>query len=93
MLSEFLFLLDEPGLLGLAGLVDTDGSQEGFEVGVEILGVDAKVPVKEEKELLLHEVDFGDGETKVLIPANSSVPGPVLVLGRRVVEVLCRKDE
>lgn len=60
---------------------------------MEVLSVDAKIPVKEEQKLLLHEVDLGEGEAKVLVAANSAVPGPVLVLGRGVVEVLSRKDE
>lgn len=60
---------------------------------VEILRVDAEIPVEEEQQLLLHEVDLGDGEAKVLVAANSAVPGPVLVLGRGVIEVLSCKDE
>ena len=60
---------------------------------VEILRVDAEIPVKEEQQLLLHKVDLGDGEAKVLVAADSAVPGPVLVLGRGVIEVLGCKDE
>lgn len=88
-----LLLLDEPGLLGLAGLPDTDGSKEGLKVVVKILGVDAEVPVEEEEELLLHEVDLGDGEAEVVVAAHSAVASPVLVLWGRVVEVLGGKDE
>lgn len=60
---------------------------------VKVLGVDAEVPVEKEEELLLHEVDLGDGEAKVLVAANRAVAGPVLVLGGGVVEVLSGKDE
>ena len=60
---------------------------------VEVLGVDAKIPVKEEEELLLHEVDFSDGESKVFVATDGGVPGPVLVLWGRVIEVFSRKDE
>lgn len=90
---KLLLLLGEPCLLSLARLVDANGCQEGLEVIVKILGVDAEIPVEEKEKLLLHKVDFGDGETKVLVPADSTVPSPVLVLGGRVVEVLCRKNE
>lgn len=93
LLSKFLLSLSKPSLLSLASLVEANGGQEWLEVGVEILRIDAEVPVKQEKELLLHEVDFGDGEPKVLETPDSGVPRPVLVLGRRVVEVLRRKDE
>jgi hypothetical protein len=60
---------------------------------VEVIIVDAEIPVEQEEELLLHEVDFSDGEAKVLVAADSAVAGPVLVLGRGVIEVLSRKDE
>jgi len=60
---------------------------------VEVLGVNAKVPVKKEEELLLHEVDFSDGESKVFVATDGSVPGPVLVLWGRVIEVLSSKDQ
>lgn len=60
---------------------------------VEIVGVDAKIPVQEEKELLFHQVNLGDGEAKVVVAPNSTVPSPVLVLGGRVVEVLSSENE
>ena len=91
--GKLLLALGNPGLLRLACLPDADGSQKGLEVVVEILGVDAQVPVQEEEKLLLHEVDLGDGEAKVFVATDSTVPSPVLVLGRRVVEVLRGKDE
>ena len=50
-------------------------------MGVEVFLGDPEVPVEEVEELLLHEVDFGDGEAKVLVASYGGVPGPVLVLG------------
>ena len=76
-----LLLLDESGLLGLAGLPDADGRKERLKVVVEILRVDAEVPVKKEEQLLLHEVDLCDGEAKVVVAADRAVASPVLVLG------------
>jgi len=58
-----------------------DGLEEGVEVGVEIIFTDVEVPVEEEEELLLHEVDFGSGETEVLVASDFGVLGPMLVLG------------
>lgn len=52
----------------------------------ELVLVDAEVVVEEVEELLLHEVDLCLGE-------EGAVAGPVLVLWRRVVEVLCCDDE
>ena len=49
---------------------------------VEIVRVDAEVPVEEEEQLLLHEVDLSDGEAEVVVAANRGVLCPVLVLGR-----------
>jgi hypothetical protein len=40
---------------------------------VEILRVDAKVPVEEEKQLLLYEVDFSDREAEALVAADSGL--------------------
>lgn len=45
-----------------------------------------EIVVEEVQELLLHEVDFGEGE-------EGRVSLPVLVLWRRVVEVLGSTDE
>lgn len=91
--SNLPLALCRPGLLSLACLPDADGCQEGFQMVVEVVRVDAQIPVQEEEELLLHQVDFGDGKAKVVVAANGTVPGPVLVLGRRVVEVLGGEDE
>lgn len=91
--GELLLAFRSPSLLGLAGLPDADRRQEGFEMVVEVVGVDAEIPVEKEKELLLHEVDLGDGEAEVVVAPDGAVPGPVLVLGGRVVQVLGGKDE
>lgn len=80
-------------LFRLALLPDADRVEEGLEVGVEVVLCDAEVPVEEVEELLLHEVDLVVGEAEALVAADGGVAGPVLVLWRRVVEVLCGEDE
>jgi len=82
----------QAGLL-LDDLVIADGSQEWVEMEVEVFRSDSQVPVEEVEKLLLHEVDFSDGEAKVGEVANGCVTSPVLVLWRRVVEVLGREDK
>ena len=71
----------------------TDRSQEGLEVSVKVLWGDAQIPVQKEEELLLHEVHLSDREAEALETTNGRITSPMLVLGRRVVEVLCGKDE
>lgn len=78
---------------GFLGLVGADGCEEGFQVGVEVLGVDSQVPVEEEEELFFHEVDFGEGEAEGVIAFDGGVAGPVFVFGGGVVEILGGKDE
>lgn len=77
----------------LAGLPLDDaasqGCQERFQLSIQILLMDSQVPVEQEEELLFHQVHFGAVETKaVRIRGEVRVVGPVLVLGRAVVEVL-----
>lgn len=48
--------------------------------------VETEVVTEEEEELLLHEIDLGDIE-------QFSVGGPMLILGRRVIEVFGGDDE
>lgn len=60
---------------------------------VKVVRVDAKIPVEEEEELLLHEVNLSDREAEVVVATDSTVAGPVLVLGGGVVEVLGGQDE
>ena len=70
-----------------------DGVQEWLEVREEILLLDASLPVKQEEQLAFHEVDFGHGEAKPVIPLDDGVPRPVLVFGTGVVEVLRGQDQ
>jgi hypothetical protein len=58
---------------------------------VQILSVDAKVPVEKEEKLLLHQVDLGDREAEALVTAHSGVPGPVLFLGEESLRFLAAK--
>lgn len=55
-------------------------------MGQEVRLFHSEVVVEEEEELSLHEVDFSRGE-------EGGVASPVLVLGRRVVEVLRSRDQ
>ena len=70
-----------------------DGAEEGLEVGVEVLGRDAEVPVEEKEQLFFHQVDLREGEAEGVVAAHGGVAGPVLVLGGGVVEVLGGEDE
>lgn len=81
-LGKKLLLADEsePCLLCLPDLVRADGREERVEVFIEVLWVDPQIPVEEEEQLLLHEVDLGDGESKVFVAADAGVASPVLVL-------------
>ena len=74
-------------------LLKADGSEEGLKVGEEILICDSQIPVKEEEELLLHEVNFCDGEAEALEAFHRRIPCPVFILGRAVIQVLGREDE
>ena len=69
-------------LLGLLCLPGADGGEERLEVAEEVGFGHIEIPVKKAKELLLHKVDFGDAETKVVVAADGGVASPVLVLGR-----------
>ena len=60
---------------------------------IKIFGHNPQVPVEKVEQLLFHEVDFGDGEAKVLVTSYGGVACPVLILWRRVVEVLGCEDE
>jgi len=98
-LSKFELLLLDGGalfaetLLGFLCLPATDGGEERLKVGEEVGFGHVKIPVEEAKKLLLHEVDFGDAEAEVVVTTDRGVASPVLVLGRGVVEVLCRENE
>jgi hypothetical protein len=55
--------------------------KEVVEIPVKVLLSDAKVPLKEEEELLLHQVDLCAAEAKVVaLGGDVAVVGPVLVL-------------
>jgi len=62
------------------------GLPELGEVVDELVLLDAEVVVEEVKQLLLHEVDLGEGE-------EPGVFLPVHVLWAGIVEVLCGADE
>lgn len=84
-------------LLGLAFTLllhaMTDGGQEGFQVGQEVLLRDTSLPVQEEEQLTLHQIHLGQGEPKSFPSLHGSVPSPVLVLWARVVQVLGGEDQ
>jgi hypothetical protein len=55
--------------------------KEVVEIPVKILLGDAKVPLEEEEELLLHQVNLCAAEAKVVaLGGDVAVVGPVLVL-------------
>jgi len=70
------------------------GSQEGLEFLIKILLGDAQVEAEEGKELALHEVDLLAGEAEVVVRGlHDGIVGPVLVLGRAIVQVLGGNDQ
>lgn len=79
--------------LGFLCLPCPDRCKERLEVEEEVIFGDSEVPLKETEKLLLHKVDFSQAEAEVVVAADGSVASPVLVLGRRVVEVLGCQDE
>jgi hypothetical protein len=87
-LGELKLLLLDGGalfantLLGLLCLPAADGSEERLEVAEKVGFGNVEIPVEKAKKLLLHKVDFGDAEAKVVVAANRGVTSPVLVLGR-----------
>ena len=70
-----------------------NGCQERLQEGEKILLGDSRLPIQEEEQLTLHEVYLGEGEAEAVEPLDGRVPGPVLVLGTGVVEVLGCEDE
>lgn len=74
-------------------LLKADRSEERLKVGKEILTCDSQIPVKEEKELLFHEINFCDGEAKAFEAFHRRIPSPVFILGRAVIQVLGREDK
>lgn len=93
LLATLLLAVTHALGVGVGDLV-ADGLKERVELAVEILLDNAEVPFEKEEELLLHEVDLGAVEAEsVHLGGDVSVVGPVLVLGRRIVEVLGSEDE
>lgn len=80
-------------LLCLLVVIGADRGEERLKVEVEIFFVDPHVPIEQEQKLLLHEVDLCGGEAEGVEARHCSVASPVLVLGRRVVEILRSEDE
>ena len=62
-------------------------------MGEKVVLLDVEIPVEQEEQLLLHEVHFRHGKAKVLVFSNGRVPGPMLILWRRVVQVLGGENE
>lgn len=60
--------------------MEPDGSDEGFEMIVKVLWVNAKIPVEEEEKLFLHKIDFGEREAEAFVAFDGSIAGPVLIL-------------
>lgn len=90
-----LLLLAVTQLAGVAlGNLDARGLQKDVQLGVQVVLGDSQVPLEQEQQLLLHQVDLGAGEAKGVVGGvHVGVVGPVLVLGRAVVEVLGGQDQ
>jgi hypothetical protein len=73
--------------------LEANGCQEWFEVVEQVLLGDSAVKVKEVKHLPFHQINFGQGKAKPLVPLDSRVPSPMFVLGRRVIEILRSQDK
>ena len=81
------------GLTLLEHVAVADRAQEWLEVVEEVVLRDAGLPVEEEQQLALHEVDLREGEAEAVVALDGRVAGPVLVLGTGVVEILGGEDE
>ena len=92
-LHLLLILPDSLPLLQLAVVAVHDWRKEGLEVLVQVVRVDPQIPVEQEQQLLLHQVYLRQGETEVLEAPHHAVAGPMLILRRRVIQVLSREDE
>ncbi len=84
LLSKFPFTdLDQTLHLVFLLLVldlDSDGSEEGFQMREEIFVGDLEIPVEEEEKLPLHQVDLCNRETKAFVAPDATISRPVLVL-------------
>lgn len=93
LLASLLLAVSHLAGVSLGDLM-AEGLEEVVEVAVEVLLSNSQVPLEKEEKLLLHEVDLGAAEAKVVaVSGDVAVVGPVLVLGRAVVEVLGGEDE
>lgn len=61
-------------------------SDEGCKVLDRLVFVKAKIVIQEEEKLLFHKIYLGEIE-------KGGISRPVLVFGRRVVEIFCSNDE
>lgn len=68
--------------------------EEEVELAVKVMLDNTKIPLKKEKKLFFHQVDLVAVEAKnISVVLNAGVVGPVLILGRRVVEILGGENE
>lgn len=71
----------------------TNRTQERLQVREQFILRNTSFPIKQEEQLPLHEVHLRQREPEPIIPLDDRVPRPVLVLGTRVIEVLCGQDQ
>lgn len=71
----------------------TNRTQERLQVREQFILRNTSLPIKQEEQLPLHKVHFGEREPEPIIPLDDRIPRPVLVLGTRVVEVLRGQDQ
>lgn len=70
-----------------------DRRQKRLQMRAQIQVCDAQVPIQQEQQLFLHQVDLRQREAESVVPAHGRIPRPMFVLRRRVVEVLGGQDE
>lgn len=93
-----LLLLPLSVLLGFPGLfacfeTEPDRLQKGLQVYQQILLGDAGVPVQQEEELPLHQIDLGHGKPEAIEALDGGIPSPMLVLGAGVIQILGCQNE
>lgn len=71
----------------------TNRTQERLQMREQFILRNTSLPIKQEEQLPLHKVHFGEREPEPIIPLDDRIPCPVLVLGTRVVEVLRSQDQ
>lgn len=60
---------------------------------VEIVLGHPEIPIEKAEELFFHEIDFGQIEAEAIVTLHAGITRPVLVLWRRIVQILRRQDE